>query len=488
VAKGLPLLVAVLAYMLPRGAGSGADTNLHAVQDSGLHALHGLHGAGGAASMQSYAGAHGSLDSEGRQLQQVKTARPKIYMYQLSDFWRNWTKFGDISDSFYGLDQLFPELLGASPYLTNNTNEADYFYVHVWMYWRNDGFETKNLIKEMQAQGPWWDRKGGADHIFVISADQARCEWWAADYSLKKAIVIHHFGRVVGRLGSGCSLDGIQWGLDCDAEIRAGEAAYRGYELQSCHYPGQDIVVPPPPFEPHPSQHKKHTWPFKTHYIHKELGSGKNRTNLLFYSGKIDLDAGKPGDEDNPWRDAAYSFGARQTLYRMFSNSSAFALHSKHTVETYWQHLTSSIFCLAAAGWGWGGRMKVAVTRGCIPLIVQDGILVEWEEQLPLKEYAIRVPMWMAHKTPDILQAFIQTGRAANMSAALDCVWRLHWWRRPEGRAFEMTMCELKRRLLAKQHGVEVKIKLDIQGCRVSCGDPLEWWQINGPDDQAVVV
>ncbi len=30
----------------------------------------------------------------------------------------------------------------------------------------------------------------------------------------------------------------------------------------------------------------------------------------------------------------------------------------------------------------------------------------------------------------------------------LSCSWRLHWWRRPWGRAFEMTICELKRRAL----------------------------------------
>ena len=34
-----------------------------------------------------------------------------------------------------------------------------------------------------------------------------------------------------------------------------------------------------------------------------------------------------------------------------------------------------------------------------IPLFPpKDGILVEFEEQLPLKDYAIRVPMWMVHK------------------------------------------------------------------------------------------
>lgn len=28
------------------------------------------------------------------------------------------------------------------------------------------------------------------------------------------------------------------------------------------------------------------------------------------------------------------------------------------------------------AGWGWGTRMKSAVIRGCVPVIVQDGIKV----------------------------------------------------------------------------------------------------------------
>lgn len=39
--------------------------------------------------------------------------------------------------------------------------------------------------------------------------------------------------------------------------------------------------------------------------------------------------------------------------------------------------LYSSLLCclhsLAAAGWGWGGRMKFAVMHGCIPVIVQVG-------------------------------------------------------------------------------------------------------------------
>ena len=39
-------------------------------------------------------------------------------------------------------------------------------------------------------------------------------------------------------------------------------------------------------------------------------------------------------------------------------------------------------------------------------------------------------------------------------------------WRRDEGRAFEVVMCELKRRLLGKE-----KILLNTQACTLDCGD-----------------
>lgn len=119
--------------------------------------------------------------------------------------------------------------------------------------------------------------------------------------------------------------------------------------------------------------------------------------------------------------------------------------------------------------------MKNAVTRGCIPLIIQDGILVEWEEVLPLKEYAVRVPMWMVHKTPDILNAFINTGRVAKMQKALECTWKLHWWRRTasrpgseQGRAFEILMCVLKQRLIL---GSSQMIPVNLDECSIECGD-----------------
>ncbi len=58
---------------------------------------------------------------------------------------------------------------------------------------------------------------------------------------------------------------------------------------------------------------------------------------------------------------------------------------------------------------------------------LQDGIKVEFEEQLPMKDYAIRVPTWLAHKLPEILDLYITSGRVEKMQKVLDCAWRLHW-------------------------------------------------------------
>eukprot|EP00195_Chlamydomonas_chlamydogama_P016049 CAMPEP_0202890418 /NCGR_PEP_ID=MMETSP1392-20130828/826_1 /ASSEMBLY_ACC=CAM_ASM_000868 /TAXON_ID=225041 /ORGANISM="Chlamydomonas chlamydogama, Strain SAG 11-48b" /LENGTH=419 /DNA_ID=CAMNT_0049573979 /DNA_START=39 /DNA_END=1298 /DNA_ORIENTATION=+ len=386
-------------------------------------------------------------------------AHPKIYVYDLkNEKYRNFTEFKDITDSFYGLDQLFPELLLNSSYVTTNAEEADYFYVHAWMYWPWQDIEA--IVRDMQKIGPYWDRKRGRDHIFVVTADPGRCQF--PQVVGRRSIYIHHFGRLQYLENERCNLFK-QWGGECDWEMTAALAAHSKGEMRwGCHLPGQDIVVPPSPYEWH--DRTPHGNNFRTPYLHPELHL--NRTAMLYYSGLIDIHAKEPTAKDEPWSDASYSFGARQTVFRAFHSQPGFKIMTKHSGGGYWHDLSTSIFCLAPAGWAWGGRYKVAVTRGCIPVILQDGMKVEWEEQLPMKDYAIRVPTWLSHKLPDILQAYVDTGRVARMQKVLDCAWRLHWWRRPHGRAFELTMCELKRRVLGA-----AKIHVDWDACTLDCGD-----------------
>lgn len=43
---------------------------------------------------------------------------------------------------------------------------------------------------------------------------------------------------------------------------------------------------------------------------------------------------------------------------------------------------------------------------------------VEWEEQLPLFDYAIRLPFYMIHKLPEVLERVVSTGERLSAGVA----------------------------------------------------------------------
>ena len=69
------------------------------------------------------------------------------------------------------------------------------------------------------------------------------------------------------------------------------------------------------------------------------------------------------------------------------------------------------------------------------------------------------------HRMPEFIDRFVRGGRVERFHRALSCAWRLFWWSRPQGRAFEMTMCTLKARRLG------AKVRLDLERCTLECGD-----------------
>ena len=381
----------------------------------------------------------------------------KIYIYEMPEEFHDRKRFGDQINSpgcFYTIDAVFPSLLRESPVFTKNPEEANYFHIDAWMYW--EWLDIDKVVKEVRRQGPWYDRHGGKDHILIVSADPGRCQY--PQRAGENMTYLTHMGKVQYLEDTPCNLFK-KWGGECDYHLMAAKAATIGpIQRPPCHIPGQDIVVPPTPFEDFKNSHP-------SPYIGDTL-KGLNRSAIFYYSGKIDIHSEENDSKSRPWSDAHYSFGVRQTLHHMFNDLPGYQLKTNHAHGAYWTDLSSSIFCVAAAGWGWGGRMKAAVTRGCIPVIVQDGIRVEWEEQLPLKDYAIRLPLWLVHKLPDILDYFIKSGKVEKMQKALQCAWRLHWWRMPHGRAFQVVMCELKKRTLKAQ-----KINVDWEACTLECGD-----------------
>ncbi|GAX82714.1 hypothetical protein CEUSTIGMA_g10140.t1 [Chlamydomonas eustigma] len=382
----------------------------------------------------------------------VPRTLPRIYLYPEDPQMMRHRPLENLNVTFYGLDVVLYNILKTSSHMVLKPEDADYFYLPVYVYWSSPPVSPEAVVAHLRKSGPWFDRKNGADHIFAVSGDFGRCEWggWT---DLRHSILVHHFGKVYnGNVPSVNPCNPLKnWGAACDPMLAQflkihNEGMEKGY--QPCHFLGQDIVVPPTPWE-HPE---------RTRYLNPAIGV--NRTSLAFFAGPINREQ----NPDEPWENALYSFGARQMFVKMLQGHPGAQIFEKH-VPDYNQRLFESIFCLAAAGWGWGGRMKFSIMHGCIPIIVQDGIMVEFEEQLPLQEYAIRVPLWLMHKLSETLDVLARKGVVAKLQKTLECVWRLHWWSAPHGRAFDLLMCELERRLTGYKGAI-----LDAKSCTLTCG------------------
>ncbi|KAJ7243809.1 hypothetical protein O6H91_Y433300 [Diphasiastrum complanatum] len=57
----------------------------------------------------------------------------------------------------------------------------------------------------------------------------------------------------------------------------------------------------------------------------------------------------------------------------------------------YGLELSQSRFCGVLPGDGWSGRMEDSILHGCIPVIIQDGIHLPFENMLEYDKFAVRV-------------------------------------------------------------------------------------------------
>ena len=121
------------------------------------------------------------------------------------------------------------------------------------------------------------------------------------------------------------------------------------------------------------------------------------------------------------------------------------------------------------------GCRKTSITRGCIPVIIQDGVKVEYEDELPFHLFAVRLPSAWVHRLPELLEMMLrQPGWKAQARRAMKCVWPLFWWSAPWGRAFDMAMCMLRARMFGWARPL-----LDLHACTLQCAPEEEPWGIH---------
>eukprot|EP00884_Botryococcus_braunii_P022613 jgi/Botrbrau1/9035/Bobra.0376s0012.1 len=226
-----------------------------------------------------------------------------------------------------------------------------------------------------------------------------------------------------------------------------------------CFTPGKDFVIPHPAFE-QPVNHPNLV-------AEPMYNPGPNR-EPVFQEGPKKHDFFFAGGISKDDIHAFYTRGVRQTVRLLRNSSGIHFVTTPYDARDYIETTQQSTFCLVTSGNSFGDRLKVAVLNGCIPFVIEDNVQVDWEDLLPYRDFAIRIPHRLIWQLPTILkQLMADTNRIKDMQSKIErCVWQFFMWE-PPGNAMEALICELKRKMFP-----DLKPELDWGTCKLRCELP----------------
>ncbi|KAI8107071.1 hypothetical protein M9434_001716 [Picochlorum sp. BPE23] len=305
-----------------------------------------------------------------------------------------------------GLHELFLQ----SPHRTLDPEEADFFYIPMYTACLQfpvanfDDFpsyhtprasarvymaasmmyEAQHWIRRMY---PYWDRKNGRDHILLAPHDEGSC--WVPKV-LRNAIILTHWGYTGYNNHSFTSYGPDMFDTKAKDKIYQPKGMRHLIGYERCVDPEKDLVIP-----------------------------------QIFFKGKF---AGSPFVSNSPsvrrdflashkgrtldWL-PKYSRGSRQNLTKLCKEESWWEKYKIYIGEsnppnntlTYSELLNRSIFCPVLMGEGFTNRFVDSVMHGCIPVIIIDDVLGDFETVLRIEEFSLRVSFQDMSKLPDILLA-----------------------------------------------------------------------------------
>lgn len=353
----------------------------------------------------------------------------KMLQYRIASSWCVHRRFDDFNSSMYidfwvyAVETLLHESILQSPHRTFDPEEADFFYVPAYSScypfpvmgwadfpWFHDPradprvMHASNMLLDvkrwLQASFPWWDRRGGKDHIWVFAHDEGAC--WAPN-EITPSIWLTHWGRMdidhvsnTGFTADNYSMDVFSW-----RQPEGWRVKIKGHP---CYDPNKDLVIP--------------AFKGPNFYRGSPLSGAapKKRDILLAFKGDV-------GRHRLP----NYSRGIRQRLTQLartpkWQKHNVVIGSSQEIKMDYSTLLSSAKFCLVAPGDGWSSRAEDSVLHGCVPVVIKDNVHDVFESILEWSSFSVRVAEKDVDKVLDILLAIPDRTLAA-MQAHLGKVW-----------------------------------------------------------------
>ncbi|PON91690.1 Exostosin-like [Trema orientale] len=360
----------------------------------------------------------------------VKKKRPLVYVYDLPPDFNSLLlegrhfKFECVNrlydennatlwtEQLYGAQVAFFESILASPHRTLNGEEADFFFVPVLdscIITRADdaphlsmedhrGLRSsltleyyKKAYDHIVEQYPFWNRSSGKDHIWFFSWDEGACY---APKEIWNSMMLVHWGNTNSKHNHSTTA---YWADNWDSI----DSSRRGNH--PCFDPHKDLVLPAWK-RPNVDSLSLKLWA-------RPL---EKRKTLFYFNGNL----GPAYPHGRP--ESTYSMGIRQKLAEEFGSSpnkdgKLGRQHAEDVIvtplraENYHEALASSIFCGVFPGDGWSGRMEDSILQGCIPVVIQDGIFLPYENMFNYDSFAVRIREDEIPNLINFLRAFNQT-------------------------------------------------------------------------------
>ncbi|KAG0618214.1 hypothetical protein M758_4G047000 [Ceratodon purpureus] len=331
------------------------------------------------------------------------------------------------TESLYGAGIALYESLLASEHRTTNGDEADFFYVpllhacvveqaddtpHLNMQGKFMGLRqyfagdyTKRAYLHIQQNYPYWNRSAGRDHIWFFPWDEGAC---STPKEIWNSMMLVHWGNTnANHKRSTTAYHADNWDLI--------PPEWRGNH--PCYDPAKDLVLPawkyPDPF------------PVLQNFSSRPR---QDRPTLFYFNGRL----GNAYENGRP--EHSYSMGIRQRVAAEFGSqpdkngklgrqvADDVVVQSKRRPE-YKLDLSRSRFCGVFPGDGWSGRMEDSILNGCIPVIIQDGIHLPFENVLDYESFTVRIAEDDIPNLTTILRAINETD-VDSMLAAIRGMWQ----------------------------------------------------------------
>ncbi|XP_078440499.1 putative glucuronoxylan glucuronosyltransferase F8H [Wolffia australiana] len=294
----------------------------------------------------------------------------------------------------YGSQISLYESILASPHRTMNGEEADYFYVPVLdaclitraddaPHLRMDDYLSHRsyLALDMYRRAydhilehhPYWNRSSGRDHVWMFSWDEGACY---APKEIWNSMMLVHWGNTNSKYNHSTTAYSPDNWDPIPLEKRGNHP---------CFDPRKDLVIP--------------AWKRPDARVLEEkfwARPRKERKTLFYFNGNL----GPAYENGRP--ESTYSMGIRQKVAEEFGSTpnKEGKLGRQHAADIivspigspdYLGDLSRSVFCGVFPGDGWSGRMEDSILQGCIPVVIQDGIFLPYENVLNYKSFAVRI-------------------------------------------------------------------------------------------------